>query len=156
MQKWLYAVSTTFARTFGASFLVLAPGIAQAPNLQAAVSLSVAGLQSAIAAGLRSIQVWIPKFSWAALLPASATAWWRTVAAWADAFTLAFVGAIVAFAAGWLAAPDYSTWKAAWLAGLVGAVTAGLRALEGFLKPGELPAPGTGVGAPPAPPPPPQ
>lgn len=153
MQKWIYAVSTTFARTFGASFLVLAPGILAAPNLKAAVSLSIAGAASAIAAALRSIQVWLPSFSWAALIGDTPTAWQRTVAAWADAFTLAFVGTLITFVVGWLAAPDWATWHSALVGFVVGAAAAGLRALEGLLKPGEHPAPAQGVGANPAPPP---
>lgn len=138
MQKLLYAAATAFLRAFGVTFLLAATGILAAPNQTALIALSWAALVASIVAGIRAVQVFIPGLSFAALLA-------QPYAAWADAFTRAFLASLLTLLTGWLAAPDWSTWKSAILAVLVGAGTSGVRALQGLLTPGETPAADSGV-----------
>ncbi len=142
MTALLERAGASFLRAFGVAFLLLAPGILNAPDQTAAVALSVAALAASIAAGLRTVQEFVPFLTWAALVKQ------KMIAAWFDSFTRAFVGVFLTFWAGWFAAPEWSTWKSALLAALVGAGTAGLRALQGLLTQGENPAPGSGLTTP--------
>ena len=138
MEKLLFAAGTSFLRAFGAAFLVYALGILAAPSLASARSLSIAALLASIAAGLRAIQVFVPQISFDSLVA-------QPYAAWADSFVRAFLATLLISVTGWLASPDFSTWKAVGLAAVVGAVTAGVRALQGIFTKGDQPAPATGV-----------
>lgn len=128
----------SFLRAFGVSFLLLATGILNAPNVDEARALSIAALLASIAAGLRAIQVFVPEISFSAILP-------QPWAAWVDSFTRAAFAAFLITILGWLAAPDLGTWKSILLGALVGAVTAGVRALQGLLTTGEEPVAGKGI-----------
>jgi hypothetical protein len=139
MVKLLYAAGTAFLRAFGASLLIFSTGILSAPNMSVALSLSIAALLASIAAGLRAIQVFIPQLSFASLVR-------QPVAAWLDSFTRAALSAFVVSATGWLAAPDMANWRSVWIGVIIGAVAAGIRALQGLLTPGEQPAPSKGLG----------
>lgn len=139
MEKLLFAAGTAFLRVFGVSFLMFATGILGATDVHAAVALSIAALLASVSAGLRAVQVFVPQFSWGSLVKNP------TIAAWVDAFTRAAVSSFLVFVTGWLAAPDYSTWKSVWLAAIVGAITAGVRALQGLLTKGHQPSPATGL-----------
>jgi hypothetical protein len=139
MQKLLFAVGTAFLRAFAASFLALSTGIFNAPNADAALALSIAALCASLAAGIRAIQVFIPQLTFAHWVSNT------TVGAWIDSFVRAFIASLATFAAGWLAAPDWSTAKSAWYAAVLGAMTAGLRVLQGLATPGEQPAPNSGL-----------
>lgn len=130
-----YAAGTEFLRAVGLAVLTYSTGILNAPNRSAAVALSIAALFGALAAGLRAIQVFIPKISWKSLIGST------TVAAWADAFTRAGVASFLVTITGWLAAPDYSTWHSVGLAAVTGALLAGVRAVQGLVTPGEQPVP---------------
>jgi hypothetical protein len=138
VQKLLYAASTSFLRAFGVTFLFAATGLLAAPNQASLLALSWAALVASIVAGLRAVQVFIPGLSFAAFLA-------QPYAAWVDSFVRAFLASFLTLLTGWLAAPDWSTWKSAILAVLVGAGTSGVRALQGLLTPGETPASDTGV-----------
>lgn len=144
MQKLLFAASTAFLRAFGVTFLFAATGLLAAPNQAALIALSWAALVASLVAGIRAVQVFIPGLSFASLLP-------QPYAAWVDSFARAFLASFLTLLTGWLAAPDWSTWKSAVLAVLVGAGTSGVRALQGLLTPGEAPATDSGIVAPPAP-----
>lgn len=139
MTTVLERAGASFLRAFLVTLLFLATGILNAPDGQTAWALSVAALAAAIAAGIKAVQVFVPQLSWASLIEN------KVIGAWADAFTRAFVGVFLTFWAGWLAAPDWSTWKSALLAAVIGAGTAGARALQGLLTVGESPAPGSGL-----------
>lgn len=139
MTTVLERAGASFLRAFLVTLLFLATGILNAPDGQTAWALSVAALAAAIAAGIKAVQVFVPQLSWASLIDN------EVIGAWADAFTRAFVGVFLTFWAGWLAAPDWSTWKSALLAAVIGAGTAGARALQGLLTVGESPAPGSGL-----------
>lgn len=138
MEKLLFAAGTSFLRAFGVAFLMFATGILGATDVHSAVALSIAALLASLAAGLRAVQVFVPLLSWKSLLKN------ESVSAWADAFTRATLASFLVFVTGWLAAPDYSTWKSVWLAAIVGAAAAGVRALQGLLTTGHDPAPNTG------------
>lgn len=134
MQKFLFAVWTSFGRAFAITFLSFAVGILGATNQSAAVALSIAALAASVAAGLRAVQVFIPLLSFASLI---AQPW----AAYADAFSRQFLGAFVVAVTGWLAAPQWGAWHAALLGALTGAAVAGVRAIQGLASPGEIPSP---------------
>jgi hypothetical protein len=138
MEKLLFAAGSSFLRVFGVSLLMFATGILGATDVHTAVALSIAALLASLAAGLRAIQVFVPLLSWASVVKN------KVVASWADAFTRAALASLIAFATGWLAAPDYATWKSVWLAAVIGALTAGVRALQGLLTAGHDPAPNQG------------
>jgi hypothetical protein len=138
MNKLLFAAMTAFGRVFIVTFLFALTSIATAPDQQSAIALSWAALVASIAAGLRAIQIFFPGITFKRLLP-------QPLAAWVDAFTLAFLAAFVTTLTGWLAAPDFATWKAAITGFVIGGLTAGVRALQGLATPGEKPAPTAGI-----------
>lgn len=141
MNKLLFAAATSFLRVFGVTFLFAATGILSAPDLGSAVGLSMAALVASIVAGLRALQVFVPGITFARFAP-------QPIAAWLDSFSRAFIGVFLTLLTGWLAAPDWSTWKSALTAVIIGAFTAGVRALQGLITPGDRPAPAVGIGAP--------
>lgn len=132
MNKLLFAAMTAFGRAFLVVFLFAAT------NQEAATALSWAALVASIVAGLRAVQVFIPLISWKTLLS-------QPWASWADAFTLAFLSSLVTLLTSWLAAPDWSMWKSALMAIVIGATTAGVRALQGLATLGDSPAPKVGL-----------
>lgn len=138
MRTLLAAAGTAFLRAFAASIVILAAGVLAAPNLDQAVALGIAALIASLAAGLRAVQIFVPQISFAGIV---AQPW----AAWLDAFTRAFVGAFITGAIGLMAMPDLSTWRAASAAIVIGAATAGARALQGLLTAGETPVPRFGL-----------
>lgn len=137
MNKLLFATMTAFGRVFIVTFLLAVTGILNAPNQEAAIALSWAALVASVVAGLRAIQVFVPMFSFAGLFP-------QPVAAWCDAFVLAFLASFITLLSGWLAAPDWATWKSALMAVVIGAVTSGVRALQGVATLNDDPAPAIG------------
>lgn len=138
MTALLQKAGASFLRAFGVAFLFYATGILNAPNKDAAVSLSIAALFASLAAGFRVLQVFIPQLSWGGLLE-------QPYAAWADSFTRAFLASFIVTITGWLAAPDFTTWKSVATAAVVGALAAGVRALQGLLTKGESPGPDKGL-----------
>jgi hypothetical protein len=137
MNRLLFAMMTAFGRVFIVTFLLAATGILAAPDQASAVALSWAAFIASIVAGLRAITVFFPKLSFKTFLP-------QPIAAWADSFMLAFLATFVTLLTGWLAAPEYATWKSAVTAILIGALTSGVRALQGFATSGDNPAPAIG------------
>lgn len=137
MVALLFAAGTAFLRAFGVTFLLAVTGILAAPNVDAAVALSIAALIASIAAGLRAIQVFIPQLSFAEFVR-------QPIAAYLDSFTRAFLAALVTALSGWLAMPNLPTDRSFWYALITGALAAGVRALQGLLTPGEEPAPDVG------------
>jgi hypothetical protein len=84
------------------------------------------------------VQVFVPFLTFARWVK-------QPVAAFLDSFTRAAVSALIITLTGWLLAPDLATWKAVITAAVVGALSAGFRAIQGAATPGEAPAPGSGV-----------
>lgn len=137
MKALLAAAGREFLKAFGASLVVLMPGVLSAPDLNQAYALGVAALFASVAAGVRAVQVFVPQLSFAGLLP-------QPVAAWVDAFVRGFLGAFLVSVVGVLNAPDLNTARALVVAALVGAGVAAFRALEGLLTSGETPRPQSG------------
>ena len=99
--------------------------------------LGIAGLMAAVGSGIAAIQVFIPKLSFRAHVP-------EPYGSLLDSFVHAFLGVFLVGITGWLNEPSLATWKAALVAALTGGITAGLRAIQGALTPGEQPAPKMG------------
>jgi hypothetical protein len=146
MQDLLSEAGRSFLRAFAASIIVLAPGILAAPNLNRGLALGIAAVMASIAAGLKAIQVFVPRLSLVGYLPAP-------FGAWADSFLRAFLAAFITSIIGILNMPDLSTAKSLVVGALVGAFAAGLRALQGVLTSGEEPLPKAGFKIAPAQPP---
>lgn len=137
----LSEMGRAFLRAFGGSLIILLPGVLTAPSLNGAVALGIAALVASLAAGLKAIQVFIPQLSFTSLLPASVRAYGWVLDDFARAFFASFVIAIT----GWLAMPDFSWSNSIFIGLLVAAVTAGIRAIQGGLTPGDVPAPQSGL-----------
>jgi hypothetical protein len=138
MTQLLERAGASFLRAFGAALIVLFPGVLAAPDLNGAKALAVAALFGSLTAGLRALQEFIPSLTFAQFVP-------QPYAAWVDSFVRGFLGAFITTIIGLFVAPDLNTMRAAVTAALVGALTAGLRALQGAITRGESPAPSTGI-----------
>lgn len=145
MHVLLSTVGRSFLRAFGGSVIVLGIGVLSAPSLRQSYLLGVAALLASIAAGIKAVQVYIPQFSLAAYLG-------KPYGEWVDSFLRAFLASLCITLPGLLNAPDLGTGRSLGTAAIVGAFTAGLRALQGLFTVGEHPAPATGIAAPPVPP----
>ena len=138
MQKLLSDAGRSFLRAFAGSLIVLAPGILAAPNLNRAVAIGIAAVIASIAAGLKTLQAYVPRLSFVPYLPAPA-------GALADSFSRAFIAAFLTSVIGIFEMPNLSTAKSLVVAALVGAITAGIRGLQGALTTGEAPFGNVGI-----------
>lgn len=138
MSHLLGDAGRAFLKAFAATLFVVLIGVSSQTNLDAALGFGVAGLAASLAAGLAAIQVFIPSLSFRAAVPGA-------LGPMLDSFAHAFLGAFVVAVTGWLAEPNYSAWKAVLIGAIVGAINAGLRAVQGGLTTGESPAPQNGV-----------
>lgn len=120
------------------ALLVVAIGISAAPNLDGAVALGIAGLISIIAAGVTAIQVYIPQLDFRSYMGEFA-------GNLMNAFVRAGLGAFLTAIAGWLAMPNFETWKSVLIGAIVGGINAGLRAIQGALTKTERPFIGRGT-----------
>jgi hypothetical protein len=141
MRKLLSDAGRSALRAFIGSVLVLAPGILAAPNLNQMYLLGVAALIAAFTAAVRAVQVFVPQLSFASLLPSN----YAQYGVYLDSFARAFIGTLVTLLPGVLNAPDLGTAKSLAVAALVGAVTAGVRVVQGLFTKGEQPAPNAGL-----------
>jgi hypothetical protein len=135
----------SFLRAFGGSLLILLPGVLTSPNLDGAFALAVSALIASIAAGLKAIQVFIPRLSFKSLLAGTRFALYYTVL---DSFVRAFLASLITTLLGVWFAPDFVFSKAALVSLLIGAVTAAIRVVQGAGTRGDVPAPAKGVQAP--------
>lgn len=142
MRDLFSAAGRSFLRAFIGSFVVFVSGILAAPDFGAARALSVAALLASLDAGIRAVQAYVPQLS---------LSYWieDPFGPWANAFTRAFLSALLVLLLGVLAAPDLNTARALAVAALTGAAAAGVRAVQGAATPGEYPAPQFGVPEPP-------
>jgi len=138
MKNLLEKAGLSFLRAFGASVLILSTGVLAAPNLDQAYALGVAALIASLTAGFKALQVLVPGLTFASLIS-------QPYAAWVDSFARAFLGAFIVGVIGVLNAPDLNSSKALAVAAIVGAVSAGLRALQGVFTNGEAPFTSKGV-----------
>lgn len=123
-----------FLKVFGPAILVVAIGIAQQPNLDRGVAVGVAGLFAAIAAGLTAIQTFVPQVT---------VRYWvgDPAGRYLDAFLHGFLGALITSLIGILNQPVLSGWGAIVVGLIVGAITAGLQAVEEIVSPDPVPTP---------------
>lgn len=138
METVLSAAGRSFLRAFVAAILVLAPGVLSAPNLNRATALGIAAVIASIAAGLKTLQVFVPQISFVPYLA-------KPFGDWADSFTRAFVAAFLTSIIGILNMPNLSTWHSLVVGAVTGALAAGIRAVQGFLTPGDSPSPTSGI-----------
>jgi hypothetical protein len=140
MKTLLEKAGASFLRAFGGAVIVLLPGILWATDFSTAKALAISALYAAGAAGLRSVQVFIPALSFDNLVGA-------TYGKFVDAFARVAIAAFVVSIIGILTAPEVSFSKSALQAAVVGAAVAGIRAIQALLTPGETPAPAVGIQA---------
>jgi len=141
MQHLLSEAGRSFLRAFGASLIVLIPGILAAPNMSTTLALSVAGLVAALAAGLKAVQVFVPQISFKSIMKGKIAPYYT----WADSFVRAAVSAFIVGILGWLAMPTLDFSKSVIFGLLVGAFAAGFRALQGTGTVGDVPQPEKGL-----------
>ena len=134
----LFAAMTAFLRVFLSSFIVFVAGILAAPNIDSALALSIAALTASLAAGLRTLQVFVPQISFKSFVG-------QPLAAWLDAFVIGFLTAFITAITGWLAENDFTGWKSVVIGLVVGALSTGMRAAQGLVTTGEYPAPAKGL-----------
>lgn len=144
MLHLLSEAGRSFLRAFGGSLIVLLPGVLAAPNLDAAVGLGIAALVAALAAGLKAIQVFVPQLTFVGLFPAR----YAVYALWVDSFVRAFIVAFIVSIVGLLQMPTLDFSQSIIVGVVVGAITAGVRAIQSLLTPGEGPNPQSGLSTP--------
>lgn len=135
MKDHLAAAGRRYLHTALAAFIAFVLGLLAAPDL-IADNLRIYGLVFLVALGagaLKFIADILPYFSLQNYVPEK----YRVYAAWADAFLQAAVSTFVVEAPGIFNAPDLNAARAAAVAVIVGALTAGVRAIEGLLTPAE-------------------
>lgn len=137
MKEKLAAAGRRFLHTAGAAFIVFILGLLAAPDL-VLDNLYVYGVVFLVAIGgaaLKFIAEVFPFVSVAQYVPEK----YRVYAGWLDAFLQAGVSAFIVVAPGIFDAPDLKTAGALAVAAVLGALTAGVRAIEGLLTPAERP-----------------
>lgn len=144
MLHLLSEAGRSFLRAFGSGLIVLLPGVLAAPNLNAAVGLGIAALVASLAAGLKAIQVFVPQLTFVALFPAR----FAVYALWVDSFARAAIAAFIVSIVGLLQMPTLDFGQSVIVAVVVGAITAGIRAVQALLTPGEGPNPQNGLSTP--------
>lgn len=131
--KTLIDAALAFAKAFVAVAIIVAVGILTAPNLDGALALGIAGLAASVSAGVAALQTFVPAVSVRAYVA-------EPLGSALDAGIHAGLGLFVVSVTGWLAMPDFSSWRS-FLVGLVAAVGAAfLRAVQGKLF-GDQPQP---------------
>jgi hypothetical protein len=142
MTALLQQAGESFLRAFASSLVFLIPGLLVAPSLGSLGGLALAALVASVVAGLKVVQVFVPQISFASLIKNT------LVAELLDSFTRAFLGTfitLVTSSLGVLHVITLTTVKDLLLAAIIGAGTAGLRALQGLLTIGEEPVPAKGL-----------
>lgn len=137
MKAKLEQIALSTLRALGASLIVLIPALWVAPDVSHAVAIATAALFGVLTGGFKALQLLIPDLTFAKIVR-------QPYAAYLDSFSRAFLGSLVGAIIAWLSFPDLHTWQKVGLAALVGAVTAGIRALQGLVTKGESPLPASG------------
>jgi hypothetical protein len=138
MDHVLGEAGRAFIKVFVSGIIIVAVGVSSQATLHDAVAVGIAGVMAAFGAGLAALQVFVPRLSVRTYIAGLA-------GAAIDSFLHAFLGSFIVAVAGIFAEPSYSTWRALIIAALVGAVNAGLRAVQGLTTLGEKPDPTSGV-----------
>jgi len=141
LKEKLAAISRRFMAVFFVAFVPLVSAAlntinSEVPDYRAFYAAAIAAFAASGAAALKALQEFIPWLSvgkWLGLP--------QPFAAYVDAFVHGSVGTFIVLISGWLERADFSTWHAALVGAVVGALTVGWRAIEGLLTPGEQPNP---------------
>jgi hypothetical protein len=144
MKHLLGEAGRSFLRALVGSLIILLPGVLAAPNLDKTYALGVAAFISLFTALIKTIQVFLPKTSFTTWLG-------EPLGPLVDSFTRVFLGTLIVLLPGLSNTPNLDTGKAFIVATLIGAVTAGVRAVQGLLTRGDKPVPDSGLKTPPAP-----
>jgi len=134
LKSALEKAALSAARAFAGGAIVAFTSVSYMPDVAGSVALAIAVGVGGLTAVVKLIQLAIPKLSFASLIKNV------TAAALADSFARAFLGSLAVFSLGVLTAPNLSLTQAALVAAITGAVTAGVRAAQGFFTSGEWPA----------------
>lgn len=134
--------SRSFVRAFVASVVVLLPGLLAAPDFATAKGLAIAAIIASVVAGLKALQVFVPQLSFKSISALGA------YYVYVDSFVRAFLGTFFVAVIGVLTAPELSVTKSALVGLLVAAVAVGVRAVQGVLTRGDVPAPTKGLDVP--------
>lgn len=145
MTAKLGAIARRFMAVFVVSFIPLVSVAlntidADVPDYAAFYAAALAAGFASLAAGLKALQEFVPLFNIGALLGLGVVA-----AAYVNAFAQGFLSALIIGLSGWFERADFSTWHAALIGIVVGALTVGWRAVEGLLTKGQKPRPDVGV-----------
>lgn len=140
LKTTLERAALSAARAFAGGAIVAFTSASYLPGLSNTYALALAVTVGGATAVLKLIQIWIPKLSFAGLFPNAN----KTATGLADSFSRAFLGSLAVYAIGVLEAVDLSITKAAVVAALTAAFTAGIRAAQGFFTAGEGPTPSFG------------
>ena len=138
MKHLLEQAGKSFLRAFGASALTYALGILAAPNLNQAYVLAAAAVVGSLVAGFRALQEFVPQLSFTHYIK-------PPYGVYVDSFARAFLGSFIASVAAINAVPDLSTVKSLAVAAIIGAITAGIRAVQAVFTQGEGPNPAFGL-----------
>lgn len=137
MLHLLSEAGRSFLRAFIGALLIFIPGVLAAPDLNAMVGLATAAMIASVAAGLKAVQVFVPQLSFASVMDSQ-------YYVLLDSFARAFLATFLVMVVDLLSQPNPDLQRSAIIGVLVAAVTAGVRALQGFLSQGERPAPQSG------------
>ena len=117
-------------RAIAPALFVLGTGLLAAKNLDDLRLQAAVFIIAALTAAAGALQEFVPFLSWRKYIA-------ERYAKYADAFSQAFAGSFLSLLIGWLGAPDFNFSTAGISALLVGAGTAGVRALQAMITPGE-------------------
>lgn len=138
MKSLLEQAGRTFLVTFASALVAFSFGISAAPNLNRITDVGVSALLASIAAAITAVQVYVPQITFTNLVG-------KEYGRFLDAFTRGFVGTLLVTLIGILGSPDLHTARAVAVAGIVGALNAGGRAVVALFTPGETPVPKLGL-----------
>lgn len=133
MRTLLSSMGRAFLRAFAASAVIMGVGVLSAPNLDSMYALAVAALIASLSAGLKAIQVFVPKLSFGGEYGEIISV---SVQAGVSAFLVSVIGI--------LDAPEFGVTRSLLIGVVVAVGTAVLRALQGLFSAGESPSPGNG------------
>lgn len=138
MKPALSEAGRELLKVLAVGLLALGVSMTAQPSFHGAVLIGLAGVLGIGASLLKVIAAYIPLLSWKTYLR---DPW----GAMADAFTHAGLSTLVASLIGILALHDLSTWKSLLAGAIIGALNAGLTAIEHAFTPTLRPAPDSGV-----------
>lgn len=132
MTVLLAAAGRTFLKTFIAALVAYAITFGATEDVNHLPLLLFSVVLAAAAAGITSLQVFVPQLTFSHFIP-------LPYGAWVDSFVHGFLGSLFVTLPLALTTPDITTKWGLLLPVFVGAVNAGLRALEGSLTLGQFP-----------------